>query len=276
MATTLYLADAPTYAALIAAYPEKGAALLALPSGTRCYVEDMGCEVRRSSGGKFWIPGKQITGPTFLGSGAHWVGPANTNTLSSSAAQGRKTIRPVYFRMPGFRAGTIARISIYQATAGTAGAGTDSCALRLYAAAPDGSPIENQAPLYVWDWNAAGSGGAGTLSLVSAGANATRLHADLPGGAVEVPAHFWLGFIHDLASAPALSTISAVAMWSDAAPSELSGTDTPNTLNLTKSPGYSWTEATAWSIGNTAVWPASTDYVAGGAASVVPHLKVTA
>jgi hypothetical protein len=272
---TLFLADAPTYAALIAAYPENGAALAALPAGTRVYVEDMSCEVRRSANGKFWVPDRMPIGPVFTGSNAKWIGPANTTAISSSAGHARKHIKPAYYRMPAGKPATISRISLYQATNGTVGVGTDACALKLYAANPDGSPILSQAPLYVWDWNSGGTGGAGTLSLAGAGANGTRIHADLPGGAVSVPGHFWLAFSHDLATAPTLSTISTTTTFNEAAAGELSGSDLANTLSPNRAGHYAYDDsATGWAIGYAPVW-GSWEYGSGGGAAIVAHLKVT-
>lgn len=272
---SIIFGSVPTYAALLAAYPEKGAALAALPAGARFWVENMNREVVRSSNGKFWSPGRMPVGPRFTGSNAHWIGAANNNALTSSAQHLRKWIKPVYYRMPGGDPATISRISIYQTTAGTAGAGTDSCALKLYAANPDGTPIVGQAPLNVWDWNAAGSGGAGTLSLVNAGANATRIHADLPGGAVDVPGHFWLAFSHDLATAITAGCLTQNASLLDAGPAELNGTDVANTLAVNRATHYTIDDsATAWSIGYAPVW-GSWEYGLGGAVSIAPHLKVT-
>lgn len=268
-------ASVPTYAALIAAYPEKGAALAALPAGAAFYVENMTTMVRRSADGKYWVPDRMPTGPKFTGSNAHWIGPANSSVISSSAQHLRKWIKPVYYRMPGGSPGTISRISIYQTTAGTAGVGTDACALKLYAANPDGSPVVGQAPLFVWDWNAGGTGGAGTLSLVSAGANSTRLHADLPGGAVSVPGHFWLAFSHDLATAITAGGMSTTASLWDTGAAELSGTDISNNLSPARATHYTLDDtATAWSIGYAPVW-GSWEYGLAGAHAIAPHLKVT-
>lgn len=273
MPNEITFGSVPTYAALIAVYPEKGAALSALPSGAQFYVEDMACNVRRSSTGKYWVPDRTTQSPFFTGSNAHWTGPANSTALTSSANHLRKWIKPVYYRMPGGKQATISRISIYQTTNGTVGVGTDSCALKLYAANPDGSPIVGQAPLFVWDWNAAGSGGAGTMTLASAGANSTRIHADLPGGAVEVPPHFWLAFSHDLATAPTLGCLSASSHLFDGGATELSGTDLTNVLTINRLTHYAFDDsATAWSIGYAPVW-GSWEY--GSSGVVGPHLKVT-
>lgn len=275
MPNTIIFGAVPTYAALIAAYAENGAALDALPEGASIYVVDMQCYVRRSDSGNYWLPDQMPTGPKFTGSNAHWIGPANQTSISSSAQHLRKWIKPIYYRMPAGKPGTISRISIYQTTAGTAGAGTDSCALKLYAANPDGSPIVGKAPLFVWDWNAAGSGGAGTLSLVDAGANSTRIHADLPGGAVEVPGHYWLAFSHDLATAITAGTLSTNSGLMDVHPGELSGSDLANTMQIARASHYTLDDsATAWSIGYAPVW-GSWEYGLGGAAAICPHIKVT-
>lgn len=272
---TLNFGSIPTYATLIAAYPAKGAALAALPAGAQFYVEDMACSVRRSSDGKFWVPDRMAISPFFTGSNAHWTGPAGLTALTSSAAHLRKWIKPIFYRMPGGKQATISRISLYQTTNGTAGVGTDSCALKLYEAKPDGSPVVGQAPLYTWDWNAAGSGGAGVLTLASAGANATRIHADLPGGAVSVPPQFWLAFSHDLATAPTMGCMSQTSMLFEAGPAELNGSDLANVMTINRATHYALDDsATGWSIGYAPVW-GSWEYGLGGAAAIAPHLKVT-
>lgn len=274
--TTLYLADAPTYASHTAAYPENGAAILALPAGTRRYIEDMGCEVVRGPGGKFWVPSRDPQGPR-QNSGAitvQWVRPAGVIGVSSVSQQ-RKRIRPVYFKMPGFRPTTTSRISIYQVTNGTAGAGTDAFALRFYPANPDGSPIIGAAPFAVCDWNSGGTGGAGTASLTNAANNAVRLNLDIANGPIALPPHFWCGFISDIATAAVLQSTQATAFLSDYGPIEQSGGDPLNPLFGNTCTGYQWDEATAWSIGNSAVWPASgVDYT--GANCIYAALKVTA
>lgn len=274
-ATSIYLADVPTYAALLAAYPERGAALLALPAGTRCYVGDMQCTVRRASGGAYWIPDVVPSAQVAKGAAAHWIGPAGVNAITASGgAQGRKEFRAAYYRMPGFRPAQVSRISIFQTTAGGAGGvGTDACQMRLYAAAPDGSPIEGAAPLFTWDWNAAGSGGAGTLSLATGANDNTRQHTDIPGGAVTVPAHFWLGFAHDLAGAqPSLGAIGNTALGPGDSYATLNGSDVQNALNPSRAGGYAWTQAGAWTIGDAQVWPAGTNLYVGSI--IVPHLKI--
>lgn len=274
-ATSIYLADVPTYAALIAAYPERGAALLALPAGTRVYVGDMQCEVRRSASGAYWIPDRVPSGTVFQGSNAHWIGPHGVFTITGSAGHGRKVFRPTYWRMPGFRQATLSRISIYQTAPGTVGSGTDACVLRLYAANPDGSPVVGAAPLFVWDFNAGGTGGASALTLADSGNNAKRIHADLPGGNAEVPPHFWLGFTHDLQGGnPNLSAISASNITIDAWPAALNGTNVQDAVSPPRSAGYEWTQAGAWTIGDAPVWPAGTEFSTAGNAHVVPLLKI--
>lgn len=272
--TTIYLADVPTYAALLAAYPEKGPALAALPAGTRIYVEDMGCEVRRGPGGKWWVPERVPPGPRFTGTNAQWIAPAGIVGIST-VTQSRKRIRLAYFKMPGFRPTTISRISLYQNTAGTVGAGTDSFALRFYPANPDGSPIIGAAPFLVQDWNAAGGGGAGVLSLANAGNNALRIHSDLPGGPADVPAHFWCGFICDLATAPNMGSTQSITFLTDYGPTELSGSDPTATLGIPRASGYQWDDPNEWAIGAAPVWPASgIEYTAANV--IFPLLKVAA
>jgi hypothetical protein len=270
----IYLADVPTYADLIAVYPENGAAIAALPAGTRVYVEDMQCEIRRSTSGNYWVPDRAPGSRVPNGAAAHWFGPAGVFTIATNGAgQARKVFRAMYYRAPGFRPTSIDRISLYQTTAGTVGAGTDAFQLRLYAANPDGSPIENVAALFVWDWNVGGTGGAGTLSLANAGANATRIHGDIAGGAVEVPPHFWLGFAHDLATlAPDLSCAGNTSISHGDGFAALNGSDVANVLNVTRANGYTWTQAGAWTVGDTQVWPSGTDVFAGNI--VVPHLRL--
>lgn len=269
---------APTYAVLRAAYPANGAALAALPAGTRVGVEDMMMDVVRSSSGKYWVPvSAPVASPKFTGSNGHWITAAGLTALSTSGGQSRKIHRATYWRMPACRPATVSRLSLYQNTAGAfSGAGSDSFVVRVYEANPDGSPIVGAAPLFVWDFNAAGSGGAAAMSLVSAGANATRLHANLPGGSKELPGHFWLTFGHDLdTTSPVLQTTSTTSGLHETFPAELSGSDVSNTgpSSLPRSTGYTWTEAQAWTIGDAPVWP-SAEYVTAGSSCVVPHLKI--
>lgn len=273
-ATSIYLADVPTYAALLAAYPERGAALLALPAGTRVYVEDMQCEVRRSASGAYWLPDGALPSQVPNGANAHWLGPAGVITIvSNGGVQTRKEFRAAYYRMPAARPANVSRISIFQTASGGAGGGTDACQLRLYAAAPNGRPIEGAPPLYTWDWNAGGTGGAGTLSLATSGNDNSRLHADIAGGPVAVPGHFWLGFVHDLAGTPpSLSSMSNTALDHGIGFATLNGSDVQNALNPSRSGGYAWTQGGAWTIGDAQVWPVGTNVYVGNI--IVPHLKL--
>ena len=253
--STLYLADAPTYASHIAAYPENGAAILALPAGTRRYIEEAQCEVVRSANGKYWISSRAPTGPRIVVAGAHWIGPHGVFTIGSSTGHTRKLARATYWQMPGFVPALLSRISLYQAAAGAVGTGTDAFQMRLYPANPAGDPIESAAPLFVWDWNATGSGGAGTLSLTNAGNNAKRIHADIPGGPVEVPPHFWLVFAHDLqGTSPNLSAIASTnvsTIW----PAALNGTDVADVVSPNRSTGYEWTQAGFATAANACIVP---------------------
>ena len=154
-------------------------------------------------------------------------------------------------------------------------AGSDSCALRVYAANPNGSPLEGAAPLFVWDFNAAGSGGASALTLANVANDSTRVHADLPGGPYTLPPHFWLAFAHDFqATAPNLSSIYSSSVSSDVFPVALNGTDVGNSLSPTRSTCYTWTEPGAWAIGTATAWPAGSEIATATNPCVVPFLKV--
>lgn len=275
MSASIVTGVVPTYAALLAAYPENGAALAALPTGTAFFVEDQACAVRRSATGEYWVPVSAPNGPRFTGTNAHWVGPALAFGMTTSASQARKVFRPVYYRMPGFRPATISRISLYQGAApGSVTSGTDAFVLRLYPANPDGSPMVGAAPLFVWNFTGAGDSGTSTLSLTNAGNNATRMHADLYGGAKLVPPHFWLAFGHNLdTTAPTLGCMQIGTLPLENMPGNLNGTDLSNDVAPNRATGYTWTEVSAWTVGDMAVWPAGAEYTYS--AAVAPHLKVT-
>lgn len=277
MAAAIYLADVPTYAALIAVYPNGGANLAALSAGTRVYVEDMGSEVVRSPSGKFWTPVKHITAPKFGGSGATWVGPANLTSISNSGTlPARLNCRSMFFRMPGGRPATVDRISFWlQAAAAATDAAHDQFDLRVYQAYPNGAPIESAAPYCIWSFNVGGTGGATALTLTTGGGS--RKHADIPGGAVEVPAYFWLGFVHNYdTTAPSMGVSTGSSFSFDFAPAELSGSDISTVASVTRSSGYSWTDA-GWTQGAAVVWPAGASYVQPASSPFAAfHLRVTA
>lgn len=282
MAAAIYLADVPTYAALIAVYPNGGANLAALEAGTRVYVEDMGTEVVRSPSGKFWTPVKPITAPKFAGSAATWVGPANLTSISDSGTlPARLNCRAMFFRMPGGRPATVDRISFWlQAAAAASASGFDQFDLRVYQAYPNGAPIESAAPYCVWSFNVGGTVTPATTPAtaitLTTGAG-SRKHADIPGGAVEIPAYFWLGFVHNYDStAPRMGVSTGSSFSFDFAPAELSGSDISAVASVTRSSGYSWNDA-GWSQGAAVVWPAGASYVQPASSPFAAfHLRVTA
>jgi hypothetical protein len=262
---TLFLADAPTYAALIAAYPENGAALAALPAGTRVYVEDMQCEVRRSANGKFWLPAHPVTGPVPI-SPANQValyGPAGATTLSTSTNQTRTLVRPTYYRMPGNRPAVLKGFQVYLATAGVVGGTTSGFDVRLYLCNPDGSPRVGEAPLYVWSYNAAGSGtgaigiGTGTPGAADFTAGAgTWFELALPGGNRDVPPQFWLATRHDYTTTPPALTVTNQNSYLQDMMPFITPSDGTSTIN--RGQGYSWSEG-AFTLGEFAVFSASAE-----------------
>lgn len=265
MAAAIYLADVPTYDALIAAYPTNGANLLALPAGTRVYVEDMATEVVRAPSGKSWIPTKSFIGPRVNGTVARWYGPANSTGYSNSAGHARGICRPVHYRMPGNRPATVAGISIYQNAVGAVGAGTDAMDVVVWECYPDGRPIENKAPLFVDSFT--------TLNW----ANATYTGKWMPehtfAVAREWPTNVRVAIIHDWGTSANVSTVSGTNNNSEAAPMDLVP-GTTATLAVNRDMAYSWTRA--YSAGDTSVWPIGTELLAGGTASIAFAYRVTA
>lgn len=272
----IVFAPVPTFAALIAVYPANSGALDALPDGAAFYVEDMACMVRRSPSGNYWVPDRTFnSAPRMKGSNAHWVGPYGLTSIGTSGSlPARLVCRSMLMRMPGNRPATVDRISVWvQANAAATDAAHDQWDLRVYEAAPDGSPIEGQAPLLVWSFNVGGTGGATALTL-TAGAS-SRVHGNIPGGAVEVPANFWLGFVHNYdTTAPSLGVSTGSSTSMDQGPADLSGSDISAVASVTRSSGYGWTDA-SWTQGAAVVWPSGANYVAGANPIAAFHLRVT-
>ena len=273
MPNVLNMGVVPTYTALIAQYPSLSTALSDLPSGTRVYVEDQQCDVIRSSNGKFWNPPISMAGPQ-ANSPANQVtlyGPAGANALSASAGQSRLIVRPSFYKMPGHRPATIKGFQIYLNTPGVVGGTTSGFDVRLYEAYPDGRPILGAAPLYVWSYNAAGSGtGAtglgtgtpGTCDFTTAGG--TWFELSLPGGNRDVPSQFWMATKHDYTTtAPSLTTTAQNSFIMDSQPML---TPTDGTATVSKSQGHTWTEA-SFTLGEFAVFNASAEMVLTGLAA---------
>ena len=263
----------PTYDALLGAYPSLGAALAALPAGTRFYVEDQMCEVRRSANGTFWVPEGFVGGP-IQNSPANQVslyGPAGALTLSTTASQTRTLVRPTFYQFK--RPPTIKGFKIYIGTAGVVGATTSGFDVRLYECYPNGMPIFGRAPLYVWSYNADGSGtgatgiGTGTPGVLdlTAGTGTWAGFAAI-GGNREAPNQFWIGTRHDFTTtAPTLTTVSQNSFTGDSMPFI---TPTDGTSTLSHANCYSWTEST-FTLGEFAVWNAAAEMVLTG---VGPHV----
>lgn len=279
---SIIFGSVPTYAALLAAYPSLSAALAALPAGARVWVENMQCEVFRSANGKFWVPPPTMVGPVPI-SPANQValyGPAGCSTLSSSLNQSRTQVRPVFYRMPGGRPATLKGIQIYVSSAGVVGGTTSGFDVRLYEANPDGSPIFGAAPLYVWSYNAAGTGtgavglGTGTPGALDLTAGTgTWLEVSLPGGNRDVPPFFWLGTRHDFTTTvPSLTCPAQNSYINDVAPFI---TPTDGTASVSRAQGYSWTEG-AFTLGEFAVFSASAEMVLTATNSHTPLLDLVA
>lgn len=277
MSADLYQGYAPTYASLLAAYPEKGAALAALPVGAVRYVEDMQCEVRRSSNGKFWNPVMGLTGPQIISPTDQLtiIGPAS-GSVSSNGSQARTAVRATYYRMPGNRPGTLKTIQIYCNTYGVVGATTSGFDVRLYTANPDGSPRFGVAPMYVWSFNntGTGTGGAGPSSgtcgllnfEVAGGLGGTWQGPALPGGDQDVPAHFWIACRHDFTTTvPDVTAISQTSPSGDAAIYNVAA----GTAAAVRTTSYGWAETT-FTAGAFTVWDAAAEPLTSTQRAITP------
>lgn len=255
-----------TYDALVAVYPHLGAALAALPAGSSFYVEDQMCTVRRSANGKFWVPeGMGGAGPV-QNSPANQVslwGPAGTTGLSTTTNQTRTRVRPTYYRFR--RPVTIKGFQLYLNVAGAVGGTTSGFDIRLYECYPNGQPIFGAAPLYVWSYNAAGSGsgstglGTGTPGVLDLTAGVgTWIEFAAIGGNREAPSHFWLATRHDYTTTtPDITCPGQNSYVNDQMPFI---TPTDGTYTLNRAQGYAWTEG-AFTLGEFAVFDASSEYV---------------
>lgn len=264
-AYSVFMGDVPTYDALIAAYPSNGAALLALPAGTRIYVEDHLTEMVRSNSGKYWVATKSYTSPRANGTVARWYGPANSTAFSNSAGHARGICRPVHYRMPGNRPATVAGISIFQNAVGSVGAGTDAGDLVVWECYPDGRPIENKAPLFVESFTA--------LQW----ANGTYTGKWMPehtfAAPREWPANVRAAFIHDWGSSANVSAVGSTNNLVEGAPMEIVPGTTAS-LAPPRQMAYTWTRA--YSAGDMSVWPIGTELLTGANAAIAFAFRVTA
>lgn len=271
MGQLYYQSDVATYAEVIAKWPLNSAALLALPAGTRFYVEDMGCEIARSASGKSWVPLRGFNGMVPVGTGPWYLSYGKGTSISSSTAASRLKNRPVLYFAPGWRPKTTSGFTIYQNAAGTASTGAnDAFDIRIYQCDPLCRPIESAAPLHVFSYNAAGSGGAGVGTLASAGNNGKWIpHINWVGGNFELPWAFFLQIVHNYDTlAPNMSTNSAANAPLDGCPLDLTpGTSTANAPN--KNVAYGLPDDVSWTAGATPAWTAGSNLIAGGTAAPV-------
>lgn len=247
-------ASVDTFLTLHSAFPSLGAALAALSTTTRVWVEDAGCFVHPSSNGKFWDYELGGTGPNMtVNTVPKWVVPLGFQNGTTSTAVTLNTFRGLIYRMPNYKARDATRLS-FQTNGATSGSGgTDEFDLRVYLIGPDFKPLA-LAPIHVWKYNAAGTGGAGARSLViGAGLGTTAF--DLPGSiTANLPGLFVLGMIHAFnpTTMPALYVPSLTGMSGDIYPRALTGSDPSASANYDRTPAWQWTET--FSAGATTVW----------------------
>ena len=271
-AASVFMGDVPIQTVLIAGYPSNAGsgALFSAAPGTRWYVEDQQREIARSPSGRFHVPARLGRGPRFTGSTSKWVGMPGVTSYTNSNGVSRGFFRAACYEMPGGRESIIDSLS-FGTNGGSpaAGGGTDEFDIRLYEAYADGSPIIGRAPNYVWKFNAGGTGGAGTFSMAGIAAGVNRMNLDLPGGSVYVPPRFWLGVIHNLGTAPQLSSPSLAGgdMGLYVTPA-ITG-NYPDVASITPNRHYAmgWAENTpagagTWAAGATTAWDAAADWTA--------------
>lgn len=263
-AYSVFMGDVPTYDALIAAYPSNGAALLALPAGTRIYVEDHLTEMVRSNSGKYWVATKSYTSPRANGTVARWYGPANSTAFSNSAGHARGICRPVHYRMPGNRPAIVAGISIFQNAVGSVGAGTDAGDLVVWECYPDGRPIENKAPLFVESFTA--------LQWANAAYTGKWMPEHTFAAPREWPANVRAAFIHDWGSSANVSAVGSTNNLVEGAPMEIVPGTTAS-LAPPRQMAYTWTRA--YSAGDMSVWPIGTELLTGANAAIAFAYRVT-
>lgn len=246
-------ASVDTFLTLYTAFPSFSARLLALSQTTRVWVEDAACFVHPSANGKHWDYELGGSGPSLTGVAAKWSGPLGIITNTTSTSISASNFRGLVYRMPSYRARDVTRISFTTNGATVTPGGTDAFDLRVYLLGPDFTPLAI-APLYVWKYNAAGSGGAGAVSL-NIGAGLGNTVFDLPGSATaNLPGLFVLGMIHGYtpATMPAIYVPSLAGSVMDLFPRALSGSDPTATANGDRTPAWQWAEA--FSAGAATVW----------------------
>jgi hypothetical protein len=247
-------ASVDTFLTLHTAYPSLGLRLAALPATTRVWVKDAACFVHPSANGKFWDYELGGTGPNLtVNSAARWIVPLGFQSGTTSTAVSANNFRGLTYRMPNHKARDVTRLS-FQTNGATSGTGgTDAFDLRVYLLGPDYKPLAI-APIHVWKYNAAGTGGAGALSLVIGGGLGTTAF-DLPASiTANLPGLFVLGMIHAFVptTMPALYVPSLTGMSGDLYPRALTGSDPSASANYDRTPAWQWAET--FSAGAATVW----------------------
>jgi hypothetical protein len=269
--------EVESYAVLRAKYRPYQAAIQTLPAGTRFYCVAEAQEVFLSASKLSWVPA-----PSRIDTGSLWTGtqyayyPARHTAISNSNGAARLAARACLYRGADGLPRTVNEITVFLTTP-VAAASTgvnDAFDLRIYECDILGQPIVNQAPLFVWSWNAAGSGGAGVGTLTG-GAAVWKAVLALPGGAVELPFACFGQLVHNYdTQAPNISTLSAAGGVHDGTPLDITpGTTTGVNPNLKTV--YSWNDA-SWVQGQAPVWPAGTALVSAGTPTPIVVFGVTA
>lgn len=263
MAYEIYIPPQPNFATLYAAYPSFSSQLLALPISTRVWCESEGCFVHPSADGKHWDYELGGTGPVLAT--AAWAGPYGISGATTQNNLSANNARGLIYRMNNYKARSINRLNFKTNGAAVTPGGTDAFDIRLYILGPDFAPLA-VAPLYVWKYNAAGSGGAGTFSLTGVIAGAGLVQAfDLPGSVTaSVPPIFVLSWIHGYTPVT-MVTIYAPSLTGsqfDTFPQVLSGSDPNTSTGFDRGPAWTWAET--FSAGSAPVWGSVGSPVLGG------------
>lgn len=243
MGQDLRLPPFADFATLYAKFPSFSLALAGLSVDTRVWLRKEKCYVSPSADGKHWDYELGATGPQ--SPTGRWKGPfgisgdTNQNNLVANVARG------LVYRMDNYKAKTLSRLGFKTngATSGTGG--TDAFDIRLYLVGPDFMPL-SIAPLYVWKYNAGGSGGAGTFALASIGAGAGLPWLfDLPGSVTaSVPCMFMLNWIHSFVptTLPSIYCPSLTGSNMDVYPQSMSAGDIGTNAGFDRGPAWTWAE----------------------------------
>lgn len=231
------------FATLYAKYPSLSVALALLPQGTRVWLLKEKCYVSPSADGKHWDYELGATGPR--SPAGRWKGPMGINGVTFQTNLLANVSRGLVYRLDNYQSRTINRLGFKTNGATVTPGGTDAFDLRLFVCGPDHMPLA-AAPIYVWKYNAAGSGGAGTFALASitAGAGLPWLF-DLPGSiTASLPPIFLLTWIHSFTAGtlPAIYCPSLTGSNMDTFPQSMTAGDIVANAGFDRGPAWTWAE----------------------------------